>query len=271
MQLPGRLRPASVAVVDLQGAIGPAVRPLEFARLLTALREDQSVRALVLNVDSPGGTAAGSEMIARAVRRLRAEKPAVAFVGGMGASGGYMIAAACGRIVTLPSAIVGAIGVIAYRPVVHEALERLGVRMRVGKTGRLKDMHSPFREQTAEEQAKDQRLLDALYEQFVEGAARDRGLDPARLRELATGEVYAAADALEHGLIDATGDLDDAIDQAAQAARAPRRVRLVRPRRGLRSLLLGRASAALAEGALLELEAALPSAGGYALYTGGRW
>lgn len=270
MQLPGRLRPAAVAVVDLQGAIGPAVRPLEFARLLTGLREDPSVRALVLTVDSPGGTAAGSELIARALRRLRAEKPAVAFVGGVGASGGYMVAAACGRIVTLPSAIVGAIGVISWRPVVYEALERIGVRMRVGKTGPLKDMHSPFREQTEEERAKDQRLLDALHDQFVEGAARDRGLDAERVRALATGEVFAAADALEHGLIDATGDLDDAIDWAAQAARAPRRVRLVRPRRGLRSLLLGRASAALAEGALLELEAAWPPAGGYALFTGGR-
>ena len=107
MQWLDRMRPTSVAVVDLQGMIGPAVRPLEFARLLARLREDQSVRAVVLNIDSPGGTAVGSEMIARAVRRLRAEKPTAAFIGGIGASGGYMIAASCERIVALPSSIVG--------------------------------------------------------------------------------------------------------------------------------------------------------------------
>ena len=270
MQFLNRLRPASVAVVDLQGMIGPTVRPLEFTRLLTRLREDQSVRAVVLNIDSPGGTAVGSEMIARAVLRLREEKPVIAFVGGIGASGGYMIAAACQRIVTLPSAIVGAIGVISYRPIVHDALDRVGVRMRVSKSGRLKDMLSPFREPTDEEQAKEQHLLDALYDQFVESVARSRGLPPEHVRELATGEVYTSADAIEQRLIDSTGDLDDAIDWAAEAARTPRRMRLVRARRGLRELALGRASAALLEGVLLELETALPPAGGYALYTGGR-
>ena len=196
MQWLDRMRPASVAVVDLQGMIGPAVRPMEFARLLARLREDQSVRAVVLNIDSPGGTAVGSEMIARAVRRLRAEKPTAAFIGGIGASGGYMIAASCERIVALPSSIVGAIGVISYRPIVHEALDRLGVQMHVGKSGRLKDMSSPFREPTEEEREKEQRLLDSLYDLFVESVASGRGLDSEHVRELATGEVYAAADAI---------------------------------------------------------------------------
>ena len=270
MQWLDRMRPTSVAVVDLQGMIGPAVRPLEFARLLARLREDQSVRAVVLNIDSPGGTAVGSEMIARAVRRLRAEKPTAAFIGGIGASGGYMIAASCERIVALPSSIVGAIGVISYRPIVHEALDRLGVQMHVGKSGRLKDMSSPFREPTEEEREKEQRLLDSLYDLFVEGVASDRGLDSEHVRALATGEVYAAADAIERQLIDDTGDLDDVIDWAAEQAQTPRRVRLVRPRKGLRGLLLGRAATALIAGLLTELDSSLPPGGGYALYTGGR-
>ncbi len=133
MQLLNRLRPASVAVVDIQGMIGPTVRPLEFSRLLGRIRDDGSIRGVVLNIDSPGGTAVGAEMITRSVLRLREEKPVAAFVGGIGASGGGMIAAASERVLTLPTAIVGAIGVISYRPLVHEALDRIGVRMRVSQ------------------------------------------------------------------------------------------------------------------------------------------
>ena len=270
MQILSRLRPPTVAVVDLQGMIGPAVRPLEISRLLLRLRDEQSVRGVVLNIDSPGGAAAGAEMISRAVVRLGREKPVAGFVGGLGASGGYMIAAATQRVITLPSAVVGAIGVISYRPVVHEALDRIGVRMRVGKSGRLKDMLSPFREPTEEEQAKEQHVLDSLYEQFVAGVAEGRSLPVEQVRELATGEVFTSADALAAGLIDGTGDLEDAVEWVAAEAAIPPRVRLVRPRRGLRQMLFGRASSALVESVLLDVEASLPPAGGYALYTGGR-
>ena len=270
MDILSRLRPPTVAVVDLQGVIGPAVRPLEFTRLLLRLRDDESVRGVVLNIDSPGGTAVGAEMITRAVVRLRNEKPVAGFVGGLGASGGYMIAAATQRVITLPAAIVGAIGVISYRPVVHEALDRIGVRMRVSKSGRLKDMMSPFRDPTEEEEAKEQHVLDSLYEQFVAEVARGRDMPIEQVRELATGEIFTSADALEAGLIDDTGDLEDAVDWVAAEAVIPPRVRLVRPRRGLRQVLFGRASSALIESVLLDVEASLPAAGGYALYTGGR-
>ena len=251
----------------MYGVIGPTIRPLESARLLSRLRGDRSVRAVVLNIDSPGGGAAGSDLITRAVRRLGGEKPVAAFIGGVGASGGYMVASASQRIVALPAAIVGAIGVISYRPLVAQLLERVGVQMRVAKSGRLKDMTSPFREQTDEERAKEQRLLDSLYELFVTSVAESRGLPPERVRELATGEVYTAADALEHGLIDGTGDLDDAIDWAVEESGAPRRVRVVRPRRTLRDLLLGRAATTLTERLMAELESAVHGGGQY-LYTG---
>ena len=261
------LRPPAIVVVDMYGAIGPTVRPLEYARLLSRLRTERSVRAVVLNIDSPGGVAAGSELIARAAGRLSGEKPVVAFIGGVGASGAYMVASSSRRIIALPSAIVGAIGVISYRPVVAQLLERIGVRMQVTKAGRLKDMTSPFREQTDEEREKEQHLLDSLYDNFVNDVAESRGLSPERAREAATGEVFLAADALSRGLIDETGDLDDAIDWAVAESGAPRRVRIMRPRRTLRDLLFGRASMALAETLMSELEAAVQS-GGYYLYTG---
>lgn len=274
-----RLRPPGLVVVDLQGAIGPAIRPLEYARLLMRLREDRSVRGVILNIDSPGGSAGGSEMVTRAARRLREEKPVLAFVGSIAASGGYMIASAAEHIIAQPSALVGSIGVIAYRPLVYEALARIGVRMDVGKSGRLKDMLSPFREPTAEEKAKEQHLLDDMYDVFVDGVARERGLTGEEARALATGEVFTAGEALRHRLIDGLGDLDDAIDWMAARTGATRKVRNVRPKRSLRELLVSRGAMAglgggggllgtfLGELGLAELRQ--PIEGGYYyLYTG---
>lgn len=263
----GSLRPPAIAVVDIQGTIGGAVRPLEYARLLSRLGAEASVRAVILNIDSPGGVASGAELIARAVERLDKAKPVASFIGGTGASGGYMIACASRHVVALPSAIVGAIGVISYRPVVEQALERLGVQMLVAKSGRLKDMGSPFREPTEEENARQQHLLDALYDLFVESVARGRGMTVERVRELATGEVYTTAEALEHGLVDGAGDLEDVIDWATEETGAARRVRIVRPRRTLRDLVLGRAAVALAQSALAEIDAAA-AGGGHYLYSG---
>lgn len=259
-----QMRSPGVGVVDMHGTIGGAVKPHEFVRLLSKLRDERAVGAVVLNIDSPGGSAPGSELIARAVLRLREEKPVAAFVGGLGASGGYMIAAAAQHIVAIPTALVGSIGVIAYRPLVHEALERLGLQMRVSKSGRLKDMLSPFREPTDDELQREQHLLDATYEVFVRGVAAHRGLPVERVRELATGEVFVAQDAVGNGLVDATGDLDDAIDWVTREARIARKVKFYRPRRSLRELLLQRgvmSASGLAAGAL---DAALGNVAGRA-------
>lgn len=250
-----RMRRPAIAVVDLQGAIGQAIKPLDTSRLIGRLREDASVQAVVLNIDSPGGSAMGSDLIARSISRLREKKQVVAFIGGLGASGGYMLAAEAHWIVALPASLIGAIGVISYRPMVADALERVGVQMRVAKSGRLKDMLSPFREATEEERGKEQRIIDSLHTLFVEGVAKGRSLPIERVRELATGEVYAASDALSAGLVDKLGDIEDAIDWAAERAGVPRTTRIVKPRRSLRDLALGRASITLAEVIGAELDA----------------
>lgn len=259
-------RPAGIVVVDVQGTIGAAVRPLDYARLFTRLREDRQVHGVVLNIDSPGGSATGSELMARAVERLAAEKPVVAYIGGLGASGGYMLAAGARRIVALPGALVGSIGVIAYRPVVGDALSRLGVTMRTMKSGRLKDMHSPFREPTPEEEAKEQHILDSLYTLFVSGVARGRGLPEPQVQALATGEIFTATEAIGHGLVDQIGDIEDALDWVSAEAGLPRKFRIVRPRRTLRELVMGRGMGG-AEALLTDIVA--PASGGaWALYTG---
>jgi protease-4 len=118
-------------------------------------------------------------------------------------------------------------------------LEKLGMRMEVTKSGRLKDMFSNFREPTDEEREKEQALLDSVYDQFVAMVATSRDLTNDRVRELATGEIFTAQQAKEHGLIDDLGDLDNAIDLAQQmSGMSQRRLSYVRPHRSLRERLL---------------------------------
>lgn len=273
-ELLAQVRPPALVVVDLQGVIGQAIRPLETARLFMKLREDRGVHGVLLNIDSPGGSAGGSEMITRAAQRLREVKPVVAFVGTIGASGGYMLASAAEHIIAQPSALLGSIGVIAYRPLVYDALSRLGVRMDVAKSGRLKDMLSPFREPTSEEKAKEQELLDDMYNIFVEGVAQARHLTSEDARSLATGEVYTAGQALKHRLVDGLGDLDDAIDWLAARTGESRRVRTVRPKRSLRELLLARNTMAMGGPLGVAVQALFGEPGGaldggyHYLYTG---
>lgn len=237
-------RRAHVGVLELRGIIGTQVRPPATVDMLHALEQDTSVHAVLLDIDSPGGTAAGSDAIRLAVVRLRQKKPVVAYVRTLGASGAYLIACAATRILALPSAIVGSIGVISVRPRLEAVLERLGVKVSVSKAGRLKDAGAFWREPTPEEEAKEQALVDAYYRQFVEAVAQARNLSREKVVELATGEVFLAEQAKELGLVDALGDWEDAVQATLSLGGVPRR-RLIyaRPRRGLAERLLGRFAA----------------------------
>jgi protease-4 len=243
-----------IAIVEMFGMIGTSVRTPEYARLLRQLIDADGVRAVVLDIDSPGGSATASEYLYRMTRKLAAKKPVIAFIRGNGASGAYMIGCGATRIVALPTAIVGSIGVISYRPLVSELLEKVGLRVDILKSGRLKDMWSPFREPTDEERRKEQALLDEIYEAFVEAVSQGRGLDVDRVRELATGEVFTARAAKDLNLVDDLGDLDTAIDLAMQLGNAPRRLRYVHPRRSLRDRLIGRFVAIAFESVLMETD-----------------
>lgn len=228
-----------IAVVEVFGIIGGAVKSPTMDRLLTQVREDPRVRALVLDIDSPGGGASASDYIYRSVMRVGQRMPVVASIRGTGASGAYMISCAAQQIVASPGAIIGSIGVISVRPVLEELLGRVGVGVNVSKSGEFKDMGAIWREATPEEQQKMQGLIDDIYSGFVDTVARSRGIDEGAVRELATGEVYLAERARELGLVDELGDLDRAIDIAAELSGAPRNPVFLRPRRGLRERLFG--------------------------------
>jgi protease-4 len=226
-----------IAVVEMEGAIGPRLKPGDYVKLLRSIEENDRVRAVVLDIDSPGGSAPGSNYLYLAVQSLAKRKPVIAFIRGVGASGAYLLSCPASRIIAIPSAIIGSIGVISMRPMLHEALDRINVRMHVTKSDRLKDMGSMFREPTPEEEQKEQELVNDLYDQFLDAVAAGRKLDKAQVKTLATGEVYTARRASQIGLIDELGDLDRAIDVAAELGDAPRRPVWMRPRRGLRDLL----------------------------------
>lgn len=242
------INPERIAVAEFFGAIGSPDKTTSFVRMLKAIEENKRIKALVIDIDSPGGGAGASEQIHSSITKVAKQKPVVGFVRGTAASGGYMAACACTKIISLPMGIVGSIGVISMRPMLYDMLEKIGVRMDVTKAGRLKDMFSNFREPTDEERAKEQALLDAIYGQFVEMVATARDLPVDRVRELATGEIYTANDAKTHGLIDDLGDLDNAIDLAQQlAGLSERKVTYIRPHRSLRERLLSGTSTGLVD------------------------
>ncbi len=245
------------AVLELYGPLGPVIRGPEFVRTISALAQDPRVRSVVLDVDSPGGSAPVADSIYRSLRHLTARKPTVAFIRGAGLSGGYLIACGASKVVALPTALVGSIGVILLRPVVQELLEKLGVKMVITKEGRLKDMFQPFREPTDEEQEKVQALTGEIYEWFVDAVATARGLDAKVVRGYATGEMFTATKAKEMGLIDELGDWETALDMASELGRIPRRLQYVRPRRPLLERLRARGGTSLVGAVVAELESRL--------------
>lgn len=243
------LLPPRVAVVEMHGVIGPRVRPHEFTRLLRQIARNPRFRAVVLDIDSPGGSAFASEDIYLGAKRLAERKPLVAAVRGIGASGSYMVAMAAQRVYALPTAVIGSIGVITARPMVEEMLGKIGVEMLVSKAGEHKDAGSFFRYPTPEEREREQQLLHRLHERFQEIVALGRPeLSADRIRELSTGDIHLGTEARELGLVDELGDLDDAVAHAAEAAGISAQTVVLRPRRSLAQVLMTRGANTLIDG-----------------------
>jgi len=186
---------------------------------LKQAREDPAVRAVVLRINSPGGSSAASQEIGVEVGKLRdAGKTVVASMGDTAASGGYWVAALADKIVANPATTTGSIGVIIEYSNYEELYRKAGIEMKVIKSGEHKDMGSPARDLTETETQLLQAMVDDVYEQFVAVVAVGRGMDPARVREIADGRVFTGRQALDLSLVDALGNFYDAIDTAAELA-----------------------------------------------------
>jgi protease-4 len=181
---------------------------------------DPRVRALVLRINSPGGTVTASDILYHEVTRFKEQRkvPVVASILDVGASGGYYVALAADRIVAHPTTVTGSIGVLMLTVNSGGLLEKIGVSASYVKSGEYKDMGSPFRNLRPEERAIFQDLIDRFYARFVQLVARSRKLDEARVRAIADGRVHTSAEALALGLVDRIGYLEDAIEMAKTAA-----------------------------------------------------
>lgn len=222
-----------IAIVGMNGVIGRTIRADTHLPLLDRVRRSRHCGALVLAVDSPGGSAALSEELYLALRKVSQDKPVVAYVRGMAASGGLYLSAAAQKVVAIRTALIGSIGVIFTRLNAEGLLQRTGVSFTISKSGPYKDMFSPWRGPTPEEVQKLQLLTDEVFERFVEVVAEGRHLDVARVRAMATGELFTAARAKALGLVDELGDMDRAVDLAAELAHIKPQTVLLRPPRPL--------------------------------------
>lgn len=188
--------------------------------LLESLRDDDSISGVILQVDSPGGSVVASDEIAAAVRKVSdSGKPVVAWMREVAASGGYYVSANADRIVAHPQTMTGSIGVILELANVTGLADKVGYKEVVIKSGKLKDMGSPFRDLTAEERQVLQRLINEAYVSFVGTVAAGRDMSTSAVRKLADGRIYTGEQARALGLVDDLGDRTTAYDAMADELR----------------------------------------------------
>ena len=214
----------AVAMIKITGLIQSEGGPPPFGGggtigVLDELRKaekDEAVKAVVVWIDSPGGSPAASEAVYSKIMELKQKKPVVVAMGDVAASGGYYIASAATKIVACPSTETGSIGVIFSGFNVAELMKRFGIKPQTITTGPYKDTGSPFREMRPDERKLIEGLLKDIYEQFVAAVARGRKMPVEKVRELADGRVYTGRQAKALGLVDELGSRDDAIRLAAE-------------------------------------------------------
>jgi protease-4 len=205
-------------IVDGEGQAGE-IGGRKFARELRELRQDDNVKAIVLRVNSPGGSATASEEIQREIRLAMKEKPVVVSMGSVAASGGYWISTYSDRIFAEPTTITGSIGVFGLFINVKQLANNLGLTFDTVKTGHVADIFSISRPKTDEELAIFQKLVDWIYDEFTSKVAEARKLDKAKVLEIAQGRVWSGVEAKRLGLVDEIGGLGRAITYAAEKAK----------------------------------------------------
>ena len=215
----------SVGWISIHGAIysSESGKPWEkgaeqWARKLKELSETKGVKAIVLDINSPGGSVGAVQELYSQIQRVRAEKhiPIVALFGDISASGGYYIAAACDQIVAHPGTLTGSIGVIFSVSNMEELFKKIGYKQDPIKSGKHKDIGSPARPMTAEERKIMQDLIDDAYDQFLTAVANGRKLPKETVRPLADGRIFSGNQALTLHLVDKLGDSTDAIELAGK-------------------------------------------------------
>jgi protease-4 len=231
--------------------------------LVDALRsaaDDSNVVAIVLRIDSPGGSAVASDLIWHEVVKIK--KPIIASMGDVAASGGYYIAMGADRIFAAPNTLTGSIGVVGGKPAINGFFDKIGVNTEVISRGKNSGIFSMVHPMNAEERAVWKKMMEEIYAQFVAKAAEGRKMPREKLEELAQGRVYTGEQALEKGLVDELGTLEDAIAAAKKAAGVQPDEKLEiqvlpKPKTFLEQLLEDPSASSGVEGALPEMAKAV--------------
>ena len=217
-----------VAIVRIDGPIeltGPAGfmgRPSgaeAVVRHLADIERDSNIKAVIIRINSPGGTVAATQEIFHKILALRKKNiVVVASMGDIAASGGYYIAAACNHIVANYGTITGSIGVIAFSPNLKNLMDKFGIKMNVIKSGKYKDILATHRDMSSEERALLQEMIDLSYHKFVSDIALGRNMNQNDIYPVADGRVMSAETALKYKLVDQLGTFDEAINKAKELA-----------------------------------------------------
>lgn len=225
----GKSRKPCIGVVNVSGVIQGGGQGGIFSEasagsgsVVSALKrglEDKNIKAIVIRINSPGGTAAASQEIYAQVLKMRGSKPIIVSMGDVAASGGYYVASAADTIFANPATLTGSIGVRMGWINFKELLEKYGVKGVTIKAGKYKDMGSPFRDLTKEEEKIFTRSVDNIHNQFIRDVAAGRRMKIVDVRKLATGEIFTGEQALSNGLVDRIGGYEDAISFAARKAK----------------------------------------------------
>ncbi len=197
------------------------VKDMELNKTLRKIARDDTVKAVVLRIDSPGGSALASDNIWNAVMDLRAKKPVIASLGDVAASGGYYIAAAATEAFASPSTITGSIGVVGGKIVLASAATKLGIRTERISTSKRANLDSPFSTFNKDERDALSKLMRSTYDLFIERIVEGRNLEQKKVLEIAQGRVWTGSQAVQLGLIDKLGNLADSVERARVLASLP--------------------------------------------------
>ncbi len=245
-------RTADIALIEVYGSIndtpsaglfgsGGGASATTLLDSIQKARKDE-VKAILLRINTPGGTAAAAQSVYHELMRVRKETSIkiVASLGDVAASGGYYIASAANHIVANPSTLTGSIGVIIRTQNVAGLMEKLGVQTGTVQSGQFKDILSPFRSTTADERQIIQGIVSDSYEQFLASIVEGRGISLAELRKLADGRVFTGAQAKNTKLVDSLGNYQDAVLQTAKMIALKKEPNIRNYTRGASGSLLGR-------------------------------
>ncbi|SLM32989.1 putative enzyme [Desulfamplus magnetovallimortis] len=216
----------NVGIVEINGAI---ISSKEIIDQIKDFREKSSIKAIVVRINSPGGSVGPSQEIYREIIKTRKFKTVIASLGSVAASGGYYAASSCDGIMANPGTITGSIGVIMEYANFQELAEKIGLSPVVIKSGEFKDIGSPMREISENERSILQGVVDEIHMQFVRDAALGRNIETESMAKYADGRIYTGESALDLQLIDRLGNLDDAVEWAGEIAGIEGKVKAVYP------------------------------------------